>query len=295
MATVGPTATGALDFAVVAADGDQHARVLSAPTSRLRLVRQFRRRAKIRRLPWDGTYVKRRDAFIQSALGRFTGTLPPGYGVGMDERVVEIPWVHAELGPGPGRVLDAGSALNRRWLLKRFDGWKIDVLTLAPEHESSWQLGISYLFDDMRALPFRDGLYDAIVCVSTIEHIGMDNTEYGGDSEYRPQDALAAMRELARVLRPGGRLLFTAPFGRYAEMGSARQLDGPAVQDLVDAFAPSATKLAFYRYRETGWELSDATGCGDARYTHWLAPGRIRIDDDLAAGARAVVCATLLL
>jgi len=187
-------------------------------------VRQLRRRAKTRQLPWDRTYIARRDFFIQNALDRFTGNPPLGYGVGMDERVVEIPWALAELGSGPGRVLDAGGALNRRWLLGRLDGWKIDVLTLAPEYESSWQLGVSYLFDDMRALPIRDGLYDTVVCVSTIEHIGMDNSEIGGASEYTPGDALAAMRELSRVLRPGGRLLLSAPFGRYEEMGSGRQL-----------------------------------------------------------------------
>lgn len=277
-----------MDFAVIALP------LRRGGCPRLESVRQLRHRSKPRHLPWDGTYIRRRDTFIQNALDTFTGSPPPGYGVGMDERVVELPWTFTALGPGPGRVLDAGGALNRRWLLERLDGWKVDLLTLAPEYEASWQLGVSYLFDDMRALPLRDGIYDTVVCVSTIEHIGMDNTSYGGADECSPPDALAAMRELARVLRPGGRLLLTAPFGRYEEMGSQRQLDAAATQELVDAFAPEAEELSFYRYCETGWELSDAAACGDARYTHWLAPGKIQVDNDLAAGARAVVCATLV-
>lgn len=46
-------------------------------------------------------------------------------------------------------------------------------------------------------LPFRDATFDAILCTSVLEHV--DNAEY-------------AVGEMARVLRPGGRLLITVPF-----------------------------------------------------------------------------------
>src|SRR5262245_45055418 len=81
------------------------------------------------------------------------------------------------------------------------------MLTLAPVYEAFCQLGGSYVFDDMRVLPLGDGLYNVVVCVSTIEHIGMEDTSHGGDMEYSPPDTLAVMRKLARVLPPGGRLL----------------------------------------------------------------------------------------
>jgi SAM-dependent methyltransferase len=47
------------------------------------------------------------------------------------------------------------------------------------------------------ALPFRDRSFDAILCTSVLEHV--DFTE-------------GAVAEIARVLRPGGRLLVTVPF-----------------------------------------------------------------------------------
>src|SRR6185295_18854047 len=52
---------------------------------------------------------------------------------------------------------------------------------------------------DVRELPFRDGAFDAIYSMGTIEHF--DETEH-------------AVEEIARVLRPGGRAIIGVP-NRY--------------------------------------------------------------------------------
>ena len=58
---------------------------------------------------------------------------------------------------------------------------------------------------DARALSYDDGSFDAVYSISVVEHIPGDG------------DALA-LREMARVLRPGGRVCITVPFAtRYAE------------------------------------------------------------------------------
>lgn len=49
---------------------------------------------------------------------------------------------------------------------------------------------------DLAQLPFADASFDTIICCETIEHV---------------TDGGAAVRELARVLAPGGRLFLTAP------------------------------------------------------------------------------------
>ena len=67
---------------------------------------------------WTPEYVHARDRFIsetlddQQLLARFRSRrrLPRGYGVGLDERVIEYPWLFAQ--EPVGRVLDAGSTLN---------------------------------------------------------------------------------------------------------------------------------------------------------------------------------------
>lgn len=49
---------------------------------------------------------------------------------------------------------------------------------------------------DALALPFVDGTFDRVICSEVLEHI---------------PDDVAAMRELARVLRPGGTMAVTVP------------------------------------------------------------------------------------
>src|SRR5262245_51409774 len=43
--------------------------------------------------------------------------LPEGYGIGIDERCIEYPWLISRLGLAEGRLLDAGSTLNHAFLL----------------------------------------------------------------------------------------------------------------------------------------------------------------------------------
>ena len=62
----------------------------------------------------------------------------------------------------------------------------LHVVTLAPEEEAYPFLDVSYLFADLRRLPLRDETYDRVVSMSTLEHVGMDNSYYGAGGE-RPR------------------------------------------------------------------------------------------------------------
>ena len=83
--------------------------------------------------------------------------LPPGYGVAMDERVVEYPWVFARL-TTVGKMLDAGSTFNHDFLLERppLRGADLTIMTLAPEKRCYWYNGYSYVFGDLRDTMFAD-------------------------------------------------------------------------------------------------------------------------------------------
>lgn len=75
---------------------------------------------------------------------------------------------------------------------------------------------------DLGALPLRGASVDGILCEVVLEHV---------------PDSAAAIRELHRVLRPGGRIYLTLPFlwpyhasphdyRRWTSSGAARDLDG---------------------------------------------------------------------
>ncbi len=217
--------------------------------------------------------------------------LPSGYAVGFDERAVEYPWLLAagEL----GRTLDAGSILNHSYLLPRFLT-QIDSLmisTLSPEPESFPELGVSYQYGDMRELPFADGWFDTVLSLSTLEHVGMDNTFYGDDASQAPDpqtEMRVALAELRRVTKPGGRILITVPFGQRMDMGWSRQLDHGDIDDMVAALRPTESSVEVYLYGADGWNRSDPAGAAEARYHDFTKEARWPADK--AAAARAVAC-----
>src|SRR4051812_3051049 len=90
---------------------------------------------------WEGDYGERHGALVSWALasGDFqdllagAARLPKGYGAGLDERVIEFPWLYS--GRPFGRLLDAGSTLNHERILDRFlpQTSSLCVTTLRPE------------------------------------------------------------------------------------------------------------------------------------------------------------------
>jgi SAM-dependent methyltransferase len=217
--------------------------------------------------------------------------LPAGLGVGYDERVVEYPWL---FGRGlRGRVLDAGSVLNHRHvveaILREVD--ELAIATLAPEPVAFTEMAVSYLYADLRELPLRDDWFDEIVCLSTLEHVGMDTAIYGvdaGRADDPAEEAAKALRELLRVVKPGGRVHVSVPFGRSEDLGWLRQLDRAEVTDLFDRAGAGRREETVFLLTPKGWRRATPTEAATATYN--LGPARA---PDGAVAARAVLCATL--
>ncbi len=253
------------------------------------------------RRPWSWGYLEARDHELRAALqataaeGRFEPG--PGYGRSMDERVVEVPWFLEKLPKGTLRLLDAGSTLNHELVLEHLplDRLRLFISTLAPEDRCFWKRGVSYVFEDLRDLSFRDGLFDCVASLSTLEHIGMDNSLYVSDTRFREnarKDHLRVMAQLRRVLRPGGTLLVTVPYGRETNHGWFQQFGREMLAELVAGFGPATTEIRFFRYRPEGWKAASQEECDDASYFD-VRRGQ-PLEADRAAAARAVACLCLV-
>ena len=204
---------------------------------------------------------------------------------------MEYPWLFSR--GLSGRVLDAGSVLNHRHLLEHLLPIVDDltIVTLAPEPAAFTELGVSYLFDDLRTLSLRDDCFDEVVCLSTLEHVGMDNTVYGaaGARAENPRaEAAQALRELMRVVRPGGSVHLSVPYGRREDHGWLRQLDREDLDDLLAAAGAVRHEETFFRLTSRGWRRSAASRVRGARYHS--AENRA---EDGAVAARAVACVTI--
>jgi SAM-dependent methyltransferase len=98
----------------------------------------------------------------------------------------------AEL-PESARVLDAGAGEGQyasRFHRQRYVGVDLAV------GDAGWDYSRLDVVADLTALPFRAGVFDAALHIVTIEHL----SEPG-----------RALREIARALQPGARLLVAAP------------------------------------------------------------------------------------
>lgn len=269
------------------------------------VLRRHRLRQYLRggRIPWSQGYVDYRNDKIREVLRdprllesfRSHDALPDGFGSRLDERVIEYPWTFARLKGSAGRLLDAGSALNHEFLLSEpaLREKSIVFFTLAPEsfHSSP---NLSYVFGDLRETVLRDETFDEIVCISTLEHVGMDNTKlYSSETRHKERslrDYRLVMRELHRLLVPGGRLIVTVPFGRRQDLGWLQNFDNGLLDDAIQSFEGELADEGYYRYTPEGWMLSNRKGCDDCAYfdvhSHGTAP-------DLAAAARGVACLEL--
>src|SRR3989344_3486881 len=263
--------------------------------------------------PWSGGYITYKFRYIgkvlrdSAILKNFTeaAPLPAKYGYSIDERVVEYPWALTRIPAGPGKLLDAGSALNYREVLDfpSLREKKITIANLNKEVNDFSNRGIEYVYADMRALPLKDSEFDVVTCISTLEHVGLDNVVYTRDAahhEAKTSDFEKALLEMKRVLVPGGKLLLTVPFGKYKNFGWFQQFGIAQADQTVSAFVPARFTATYFGYTKDGWNITDKEVAARAEYfpvfeTKYFNPKSSKdFDADMAAGARAVFCVELV-
>jgi hypothetical protein len=109
--------------------------------------------------------------------------------------------------------------------------------------------------------------------------------------------------EIGRVLKPGGLLFLTVPYGRHELHGTFQQFDRRHLSRAEDAFGNAAViEETFYRYSSDGWQLGNDEECGECEYVAPLSefmrtgrwPDPRAHEPDHAAAARAVACVKLM-
>jgi SAM-dependent methyltransferase len=143
---------------------------------------------------------------------------------------------------------------------------------------------------------FDENVFDYVVSISTLDHIGLNNQVFHcWPLQQDEQDAdsyVMAVRELCRVLKPGGRCYISVPFGRRVVAHGCQQVfDSVMIDRLVDEFRPSSFISTYFQYsQEKGWHLSDKTAASAARYFNYKMDVRW---EGHPAAAEAVACLEL--
>lgn len=147
------------------------------------------------------------------------------------------------LPPAPARVLDVGGGAGIHALPLLRAGYEVVLLDAVPLHiEQAHAAGVAHArLGDARQLPFDDASFDAVLLLGPLYHL-VDR-----------DDRVAAWREAARVVRPGGPIL-AAAIARFASVhdGLRRHfLDDPDFQAVVARDV--ATGRHVNPHRHSGW------------------------------------------
>ncbi|MDX6486158.1 MAG: hypothetical protein QOF43_1311 [Gaiellaceae bacterium] len=136
---------------------------------------------------------------------------------GSDERAIEIPWCLARY-DGEERVLDVGYAFAEPAYLAGLAALGAVELTGVDLAQADVP-GLRSVVADVRDLPFDDGSFELVYCISTLEHVGRDNQTYEVDAPRDERGDEAALRELRRVVAKNGRVLVSVPTGAAEDQG----------------------------------------------------------------------------
>lgn len=197
---------------------------------------------------------------------------PPSepFGEGDSERCIEIPWAvscyHNEK-----RVLDIGYAnAENRYIspllslnIPQLFGFDMVVKDVP---------GIISVVGDIRETSFPDNFFDFVLCISTIEHVGRDNSvyhiPYGGADE---EGDFKALKEIYRIMRPHGKAVITVPYGKLYDYGWFVHYDDDRLTRLIESSKFSIIRNDYFIYK-SGWYVCDKSELKNTLYQENGAP-----------------------
>ena len=189
------------------ADPDTVGRLQRGEVSRARLLRELFESREFERVDvFDDGLALALAERLGAERGRPRELRAPAW---IEERASEIPWCLARY-DGEPRVLDIGTAFAEAAYvagLRALGAPELVTVDLAEPAD---------VIADVRKLPFDDDSFDLAYCISTLEHVGRDNTVYEIDAATDEHGEEAALRELRRV---ANRVIVSVPVGVHDDQG----------------------------------------------------------------------------
>ena len=146
-------------------------------------------------------------------------------------RVVEVPFALTRLRASAGaRILDFGCATSRTALELASLGFRVtgvDYRRYPVPHPN-----LETYAGDFLDMPAPSEGFDAVLAISAVEHSGLD--VYGAEvDESADRKVVLRFREM---LKPGGQLLLTVPYGRPGRNSWQRVYGAASLRALIEGF-----------------------------------------------------------
>ena len=187
------------------------------------------------------------------------------YQLFVTERILEYPFVHRVLNArGDDRILEFGCAnslLCIELANRGLNVWGVDLRPHPLSHPN-----FSFLQGDFFDNPFEPKSFDAIIAVSAVEHVGLG--AYSEAKKDRNSDS-ELVDMFYSLLRPGGQLILTVPFGRQKYTKFYRIYDSVSLGKLLRKFVVECEE---YYVRE-GFSIWMPTSAAKLSEVDWLPTG----------------------
>ncbi|MEW5895965.1 MAG: class I SAM-dependent methyltransferase [Candidatus Omnitrophota bacterium] len=160
----------------------------------------------------------------------------------INERIVEIPFALNALSviPRDGKVLDVGCMESLFPLFASALGYQVTGFDF---REFPYQApNFTFVQGDILDLPFKENEFDAVSCVSTIEHVGIG---YYSDPADDVSADVKGIKEIRRILKPSGLLILSVPFGKAHIDHQQRVYDTEMINNLLKDF--NVTSVQFFK------------------------------------------------
>ena len=161
----------------------------------------------------------------------------------LTERIVEIPFVIDSLKSldvgVKGKILDVGCAESSLPLYLAPLGYQITGIDV---RDYPYRVpNFNFLKTNIMKMPFDDHAFDAVTCVSTLEHVGLG---FYSDPRVKNNPQMKAVDEMARVLKDDGVFILTVPFGVASVNKQQRVFDEKILDEILMNF--KVCKMKFY-------------------------------------------------
>jgi 2-polyprenyl-3-methyl-5-hydroxy-6-metoxy-1,4-benzoquinol methylase len=177
--------------------------------------------------------------------------------LGCTSRTAEYRFVLKNLPPVGSTILDIGccdSLLALKLAEKGYQVYGIDTRRYSEKHSN-----FTFVQEDILGTTFPNGFFDAVIAVSTVEHIGLGAY---GDPIHDNADILA-VREIHRILKPDGRLIVTTPFA--GEYRLAKFMGGGMRGTMIPKLSKDYLKGFISKLKSSSWVGGDSTGLAHLR------------------------------
>jgi hypothetical protein len=202
------------------------------------------------------------------------------FGYGDTERCIEIPWAMSCY-RNEQKVLDVGYAHSEERYINPLLSLRISQL-YGIDIACKEVKGLIPIISDIRKTSFSEGFFDLVLCISTIEHIGRDNSKYIKTPEQIDLEGdFKALAEIVRITKKGGRIVLTVPYGMHQDHGWFIHYDNMRWSELLKASKCEILREDFFIYKD-GWRTSSREGLENISY-----------QDNSAPAAAGLVCVLL--